>query len=83
MTATDIMQALVDELRQRTVSPNAARQTQPAAREIEDPERKALRDVYRAVRNYLRSGQAEIEHGRLLRAANVAREALRAADVEI
>jgi CBS domain-containing protein len=83
VTATDIMQTLVDELRQRTASPSAVRQAVPAAREIEDPERKALRDVYRAVRNYLRSGQAEIEHGRLLRAANVAREALRAADVEL
>jgi CBS domain-containing protein len=82
VTSTDVMQALVDELRQPAASPKPVR-LPPPAREAEDPERKALRDVYRAVRNYLRSGRAEIEHGRLLRAANVAREALRAADVEL
>jgi hypothetical protein len=83
VTATDLLQALVDELRQPAASATAARPAQPAPRAAEDPERKALRDVYRAVRNYLRSGRAEIEHGRLLRAATVAREALRAADVEL
>jgi CBS domain-containing protein len=83
VTATDLMQALVDELRQPAVSASPGRPAQPAPRAADDPERKALRDVYRAVRNYLRSGRAEIEHGRLLRAAAVAREALRTADVEI
>jgi CBS domain-containing protein len=83
VTATDVIQALVDELRQPAASPSSARHSVPAAREDEDPERKALRDVYRAVRNYLRSGRAEIEHGRLLRAASLAREALRVADVEL
>jgi CBS domain-containing protein len=83
VTAGDVMQALIDELRRPAASPPATRQAQPAAHDEEDTERKALREVYRAVRNYLGSGRAEIEHGRLLRAANRAREALRTADVEI
>jgi hypothetical protein len=33
-----------------------------------------LRQVYRAVRNYLESGRAELEHTRLLQAVNAARE---------
>ena len=82
VTSTDVMQALVEELRQSAASPQAARPAAVSGR-AEEPELRALRDVYRAVRNYLGSGRAEIEHSRLLRAANRAREALHAADVEI
>jgi CBS domain-containing protein len=81
VTAADVLQALVDELRHAPSVEHAPR-TVPAAG-ADDPEIKALRDVYRAVRSYLGSGRAEIEHGRLLRAANRARDALRAVEVEL
>jgi CBS domain-containing protein len=83
VTSTDLIQALADDL-QRAASSTA--QPAPAAapaHELGDPQIKALREVYRAVRNYLRSGRAEIEHSRLLQAANRAREALHAANIDI
>lgn len=88
VTSTDIIQALADDL-QRAAS--GAVQSGQAARapstaptqELGEPQVKALREVYRAVRNYLRSGRAEIEHTRLLQATNRARETLHAANIDI
>jgi CBS domain-containing membrane protein len=79
VTSTDIIQALTDDLQR-----DASGAGQPAhAAAAETPQIKALREVYRAVSNYLRSGRAEIEHTRLLQAANRAREALHAANIDL
>ena len=82
VTSTDVIQALVDDLRQGEGRPQPAR-LDASAHDSSEPELRALREVYRAVRNYLASGGAEIEHGRLLKAANRAREAVRAAHAEL
>jgi len=85
VTSTDIIQTLAEDL-QRSASAAQAAQAPRAAStgtELGEPQVKALREVYRAVRNYLRSGRAEIEHTRLLQATNRAREALSAANVDI
>jgi CBS domain-containing protein len=85
VTSTDIIQALQEDL-QRDAS-GAARATHapaaPPAQELGEPQVRALREVYRAVRNYLRSGRAEIEHTRLLQAVSRAREALHAANIDL
>ncbi|HVS25065.1 MAG TPA: CBS domain-containing protein [Gammaproteobacteria bacterium] len=86
VTSTDIIQALRDDL-QRAANGDtpATRAAAPAApsEELDEPQLKALRDVYRAVRKYLRSGRAEIEHTRLLQAANRAQEALHTASIDL
>jgi CBS domain-containing protein len=84
VTSTDIIQALTDDLEH--AASEAAQSTPASAIEtpsLGEPQIKALRDVYRAVTNYLRSGRAEIEHTRLLQAANRAREALHAVSTDV
>lgn len=84
VTSTDIIQALADDL-ERAAS-DAAQPAPPAETAVErlgEPQIKALREVYRAVGSYLRSGRAELEHTRLLQAANRAREALHAANIDL
>lgn len=84
VTSTDIIQAVSDDLR-RAASEGAqsSAETPAESNALGEPQIKALRDVYRAVRNYLRSGRAELEHTRLLQATNRAREALHAAHIDI
>ena len=83
VTSTDIIQALADDL-QRAASGAAQPTHAPASGgELGEAQIKALREVYRAVRSYLRSGRAEMEHTRLLQAANRAREALHSANIDL
>jgi hypothetical protein len=75
VTSTDVIQALADDLQRAgvgTATPNTARPP-PSSEDVCDPQVHALLELYRAVRNYLSSGQAEIERTRLLRAADRAR----------
>ena len=84
VTSTDVIQALADDLQRAGVGdPTASTAHAAGAQDVADPQVHALRDVYRAVRNYLGSGRAEIEHTRLVQAADRARDALRAAGVEL
>jgi CBS domain-containing protein len=84
VTSTDIIQAVSDDLRRTATGAAQPAPEEPAApKELGEPQVKALREVYRAVRNYLRSGRGEMEHTRLLQAANRAREALHAANIDI
>jgi len=84
VTSTDIIQALADDLqRGASGSAHAAPAAATEAPSLGEAQIKALRDVYRAVTNYLRSGRAEIEHTRLLQAANRAREALHAVSTDV
>jgi len=85
VTSTDVIQALAEDLERAGVARHEAAAVISAvsAQDGGDPQVHALREVYRAVRNYLGSGQAEIEHSRLLRAADRARDALRAANVDL
>jgi CBS domain-containing protein len=83
VTSTDLMQVLADDLEHASGGARAAGAVDPDATATRAPELHALRDVYRAVRNYLRSGRAESEHARLLQAVEHAREALRAANVDL
>jgi CBS domain-containing protein len=84
VTSSDVIQALADDL-EHGVGDRAARPTTPtpSMADVADPQVRALRDVYRAVRNYLSSGQAEVEHTRLVQAADRARDALRSAGIEL
>jgi len=85
VTSTDVLQVLAEELQRagvgasRTPAPDNVR----AVQDVGDPQVRALRDVYRAVRAYIGSGRAELEHGRLLQATERARDALRAANIEL
>jgi len=85
VTSTDIIQALRDDLQR--AADDVAPATEPAApapaQELDEPQLKALRDVYRPVRSYLRSGRAELQHPRLLQAANRAQEALHTARIDL
>jgi predicted transcriptional regulator len=84
VTSTDVMQALADDLEHAGVGePQAPAAASAGLQNVADPQVRALRDVYRAVRNYLGSGQAETEHSRLVQAAERAREALREANIEL
>jgi CBS domain-containing protein len=88
VTTTDTIQALADELQRAglsepTAGPAASAAHATSVRDVADPQVHALRELYRAVRNYLGSGRAEIEHTRLVQAADRARDALRAAGVEL
>jgi len=85
VTSTDVIQALADDLQHAGGDAHAvlAGTTTTHAQDVADPQVRALRDVYRAVRNYLSSGQAETEHTRLVQAADRAREALRAAGIDL
>jgi CBS domain-containing protein len=84
VTSTDVMQALADELQHAGADEQVeASAAEASADDVTDPQVHALREVYRAVRNYLNSGQAESEHSRLLLAAERARAALRDAHIEI
>jgi CBS domain-containing protein len=85
VTSTDIVQALRDDLQRAAdgVAPATEAAAAAPAQELDEPQLKALRDVYRAVRKYLRSGRAELEHTRLVQATNRAREALDAADIDL
>lgn len=81
VTSTDVIQALADEIERAERSTLDAAPSSPSADAATDPQLHALRDVYRAVRNYLSSGRAETEHTRLVQAAERARDALHAAHV--
>ena len=81
VTSTDLMQVLADDLEHATGAERSAGAVDAEATRA--PELHALRDVYRAVRNYLRSGRAESEHSRLLQSVEHAREALRAAGIDL
>lgn len=84
VTSTDVIQALAEELeRAPGTNDERAAPARPIAGDVTDPQVHALRDVYRAARNFLASGQAEAEHTRLVQATDRARDALRAAGVEI
>jgi CBS domain-containing membrane protein len=83
VTSTDLVQALAEDLEHAGSSVAAASTGRPGGPEGSDLEARALREVYRAARNYLRSGRAEAEHSRLLQAVEHAREALRTANVDL
>jgi CBS domain-containing membrane protein len=83
VTSTDIIQALAEELQRAASGTAHPTHAEAPPQELGEPQVRALREVYRAVRNYLRSGRAEIEHTRLLQATNRAREALHAANIDI
>jgi predicted transcriptional regulator len=79
VTSTDVIRALVDDLTSAgSVSAGVA-----VAADGADPAIRALRDVYRAARNYLHSGRAEAEHSRLLRSVEHARDVLNAANLSL
>lgn len=83
VTSTDVIQALADDL-EHPEAPAADDAEHPgAATNLEGSHLRELRDMYRAVRNYLQSGRAEAEHTRLVKAADRARELLRAAKVDL
>jgi CBS domain containing-hemolysin-like protein len=83
VTSTDLVQVLAEDLEHAGSSAAAASTGVQGAPESSDREARALHEVYRAARNYLRSGHAEAEHSRLLQAVEHAREALRTANVDL
>jgi CBS domain-containing protein len=85
VTSTDVIEALADDL-QHAGAASPPRHDSGAERDTASAsgaEVKALHDVFRAVRNYLASGRAETEHTRLVQAADRARDALRAAGIDL
>jgi CBS domain-containing protein len=80
VTSTDVIRALVDDLAPAGGSESAG---VAAAEDGTDPVTRALREVYRAARNYLHSGRAEAEHSRLLRSVEHARDVLHAANLDL
>jgi CBS domain-containing protein len=70
VTTTDLAVAVADALQESDES----EQNRPGAHDSAQREISALRNVYRAVVSYLESGRGELEHTRLLQAAERARE---------
>jgi len=83
VTSTDIIQALMEDLQRAASGAAQPAHSAPPPQELGEPQAKALHEVYRAVRKYLTSGRAEIEHTRLVQAVNRAREALHAANIDL
>jgi CBS domain containing-hemolysin-like protein len=83
VTSTDVIQELADDLERPEVPHADGGEPTGASTNPGDTHLRELRDMYRAVRNYLQSGRAEAEHTRLVKAAERTREALRAASVDL
>jgi CBS domain-containing protein len=71
VTTTDLAVAVADALQE---SDQSAQDRPAASHDDAQREISALRNVYRAVVSYLESGRGELEHTRLLQAADRARE---------
>jgi IMP dehydrogenase/acetoin utilization protein AcuB len=85
VTSTDVIEALAEGLEQASGGEPAPPTARPgaSAEDAHAPLVQGLRELYRAVRNYLSSGRAEIEHTRLVQAADRARDALHSAGIRL
>lgn len=80
VTSSDLIETLLDALEHST-NDESSEARSGNGHEASEEQVQLLRQVFRATIQYLESGCAEIEHGRLLRAVNEAREGTVSADL--